>query len=80
MFLFADMTGIPAKPTYCSLIRCSSDGLEFDLDGAEDCRWIYNALIEYTMGLYRMGERAPDPDERQDCTTWLAELEKAGSR
>jgi geranylgeranyl transferase type-2 subunit alpha len=46
------------------------------LDGAEDCKWIYNALIEYTMALCRMEERAPDLDERQDCTRWLAELRK----
>ena len=44
------------------------------LDGAEDCKWIYNALIEYTMALCRMEERAPNSDERQDCTTRLAEL------
>ena len=30
------------------------------LDGAEDCKWIYNALIDYTMALCRMEERAPD--------------------
>ena len=44
------------------------------LDGAEDCKWIYNALIEYTMALCRMEERAPDSDEKQDCTLWLTEL------
>lgn len=46
------------------------------LDGAEDCKWIYNALIDYTMALCRMEERKPDLDERQDCATWLAELRK----
>ncbi|KAE9376088.1 geranylgeranyl transferas-like protein type II alpha subunit [Stipitochalara longipes BDJ] len=46
------------------------------LDGAEDCKWIYNALIEYTMALCQMEERVPDSNEKQDCVTWLAELRK----
>ena len=46
------------------------------LDGAEDCKWIYNALIDYRMALCRMEERMPDLDEKQDCATWLAELRK----
>jgi geranylgeranyl transferase type-2 subunit alpha len=46
------------------------------LDGAEDCKWIYNALIDYTMALCRIEERAVDSDERQDCATWLTELRK----
>lgn len=46
------------------------------LDGAEDCKWIYIALIDYTMALIRMGERDPEPDEKDDCKTWLAELRK----
>jgi hypothetical protein len=35
------------------------------LNGAEDCKWIFNALIDYTMVLCRMEERAPESDERQ---------------
>ncbi|KAF8856427.1 geranylgeranyl transferas-like protein type II alpha subunit [Acephala macrosclerotiorum] len=46
------------------------------LDGAEDCKWIYNALIEYTMALCQIEERDPDRDEKQDCQAWLAELRK----
>jgi geranylgeranyl transferase type-2 subunit alpha len=46
------------------------------LDGAEDCKWIYDALVEYTMALSRMEERAPKRDEGQDCKAWLAELGK----
>ncbi|KAE8450862.1 hypothetical protein EG329_005775 [Mollisiaceae sp. DMI_Dod_QoI] len=46
------------------------------LDGAEDCKWIYNALIEYTIALCQMEERDPDCDEKQDCKAWLAELRK----
>lgn len=46
------------------------------LDGAEDCKWIYDALIEYTMALCKMEERAPEQDESQDCKAWLGELRK----
>ncbi|CZR52595.1 related to geranylgeranyl transferase alpha chain [Phialocephala subalpina] len=46
------------------------------LDGAEDCKWIYNALIEYTMALCQIEGRGPDSDEKQDCEAWLAELRK----
>jgi geranylgeranyl transferase type-2 subunit alpha len=46
------------------------------LDGAEDCKWIYDALIEYTMALCQMEQRMPGFDEKQDCAAWLAELRK----
>ncbi|KAL5323824.1 hypothetical protein ACEPPN_008366 [Leptodophora sp. 'Broadleaf-Isolate-01'] len=46
------------------------------LDGAEDCKWIYDALIEYTMALCLMEEREPQVDERADCKAWLEELRK----
>jgi geranylgeranyl transferase type-2 subunit alpha len=49
------------------------------LDGAEDCKWIYDALIEYTMALCKMEERAPESDESQDCKAWLEELRKLDS-
>jgi geranylgeranyl transferase type-2 subunit alpha len=46
------------------------------LDGAEDCKWIYNALFEYTLALCEMEERQPHDDEKQDFTSWLVELRK----
>ena len=46
------------------------------LDGAEDCKWIYNALLESTMALWQMEERFPEEDEKNDCKAWLAELRK----
>ncbi|KAG9241623.1 geranylgeranyl transferas-like protein type II alpha subunit [Calycina marina] len=46
------------------------------LDGAEDCKWIYDALLEYTLVLCRMREREATPEERQDCLLWLSELRK----
>lgn len=46
------------------------------LDGAEDCKWIYDALLEYTLALCEMDERQTNGDEKQDCAAWLAELRK----
>ena len=46
------------------------------LDGAEDCKWVYNALLEYTMALCEIEERQPRDDEKEDCRSWLAELRK----
>lgn len=46
------------------------------LDGAEDCKWVYNALLEYTMALCEMEERRPRDDEKEDCRLWLTELRK----
>jgi len=46
------------------------------LDGAEDCKWIYNALLEYTLAICQMEEREPHGEEKQDCISWLAELRK----
>ncbi len=45
------------------------------LDGAEDCKWIYNALLEYTLALCEMEERTPTDDERVDLTAWLNHLQ-----
>jgi geranylgeranyl transferase type-2 subunit alpha len=46
------------------------------LDGAEDCKWVYNSLLEYTMALCEMEERKPREDEREDCRSWVADLRK----
>ncbi|PBP23709.1 geranylgeranyl transferase type 2 alpha [Diplocarpon rosae] len=46
------------------------------LDGAEDCKWIYDALIEYSLAFCLMEARVPRLEEKQDCIAWLAELRK----
>jgi len=49
------------------------------LDGAEDCKWIYNALLEYTLVVCQMEEREPRGEEKQDCISWMSELRKLDS-
>lgn len=46
------------------------------LNGAEDCKWIYNALLEYTLALSRMQNRQPQQVDKEECRSWLAELRK----
>jgi geranylgeranyl transferase type-2 subunit alpha len=49
------------------------------LDGAEDCKWIYIALLEYTLALSRMENRLPLSEEMDMCREWLEELRKLDS-
>ncbi|CAG8973697.1 hypothetical protein HYALB_00006968 [Hymenoscyphus albidus] len=44
------------------------------LEDADDCKWIYDALIEYTMSLSQMEQRQLDKDETEDCKLWLSKL------
>lgn len=53
--------------------------LEDMLDGAEDSKWIYSALIEYSLALTRMEERQPDPAELSNCRNWLQQLRSLDS-
>lgn len=46
------------------------------LDGGEDCKWVYDALFEYTLAVCELEERLPEGDEIQDCKAWLSELRK----
>ncbi|OBT75222.1 hypothetical protein VF21_06120 [Pseudogymnoascus sp. 05NY08] len=52
------------------------DDLKEMLDGAEDCKWIYNGLYEYTLAICRTCERQPTSDELKDLKLWLGELKK----
>ena len=44
------------------------------LDGAEDCKWIYQALIDLSLLFQRLGGRWPE--QATDIEKWLGELEK----
>lgn len=46
------------------------------LDGGEDCKWVFDALFEYTLAVCEMEMRLPEHDEVQDCKDWLSELRK----
>ena len=44
------------------------------LDGAEDCKWIYQALIDLSLLFQRLGGRWPE--QAVDVEKWLGELER----
>jgi geranylgeranyl transferase type-2 subunit alpha len=46
------------------------------LDGAEDCKWIYNALNDYTTALWHLKGQQPPPEVKHNLKVWLAELRK----
>lgn len=46
------------------------------LDGAEDSKWIYNALIDCTAAIWEMKGHQTPLAARQDLKTWLDELRK----
>jgi geranylgeranyl transferase type-2 subunit alpha len=46
------------------------------LVGAEDCKWIYIALLEYTLALSQMQNRQLHEVEKEECRSWLTELRK----
>lgn len=46
------------------------------LDGAEDCKWIYHGLFEYTLALCKLLQQQPTEVEKNDLRAWLCELRK----
>lgn len=46
------------------------------LDGAEDSKWIYNALIDCTTALWQIKELPAPHKEKQNLRMWLDELRK----
>ncbi|KAI1003924.1 hypothetical protein K3495_g4285 [Podosphaera aphanis] len=70
--IFPDMT-IPSR---CEHIKEQINILNEMRDEAEDCKWIYNALIEYTRDLCKLEGRDLLPEENESCKTWLQELRK----
>lgn len=46
------------------------------LDGAEDCKYIYQALLEYSKRRLELGGDDKEADTRRDMAGWLEELKK----
>ncbi len=50
------------------------DNIKDLLEDYVDVKWIYEALLEYTVALTQLQERRPEPDELQDLQAWLEKL------
>jgi len=44
------------------------------LEDYDDIKWVYEALLEYTVGLAALERREATPDERRDLADWLEKL------
>lgn len=44
------------------------------VEGAEDCKWIYNALLDYTLASAKLQQREITEAERADVQEWLEDL------
>jgi geranylgeranyl transferase type-2 subunit alpha len=57
-------------------IRSEIQEIQEMLDGAEDCKYIYQALIEYTMLASKVEGDSLSSDDREQILSWLSELKK----
>jgi geranylgeranyl transferase type-2 subunit alpha len=69
------MTPNLSTPERLEYIRSEIEEIQEMLDGAEDCKYIYQALIEYTM-LASKVEGKLVSDDREQILSWLSELKK----
>lgn len=60
----------------CEYIRQQLVILQEMLDGAEDCKWIYIAAIDYTFAICRIEKRDLSVEETSNCILWISELNK----
>jgi geranylgeranyl transferase type-2 subunit alpha len=44
------------------------------LEDYDDIKWIYEALMEYTISVSQLEEREPQSEEKEDLKGWLAKL------
>ena len=46
------------------------------LEDYEDIKWIYEALMEYTLAMCRLDGRGPSDDEKRGLKKWLTQLRR----
>ncbi|WQF81279.1 hypothetical protein CDEST_06293 [Colletotrichum destructivum] len=57
-------------------VRCEIDGIKELLEDYDDIVWIYKALLDYTIALPKLEERAPDNGEVAELGAWMAEVRR----
>jgi geranylgeranyl transferase type-2 subunit alpha len=56
-----------------------ADEIEFVLemkDEAEDCKWIYQSLIQLVLEYQKQAGQWPEKGSKDDVRTWMTELKK----
>lgn len=52
------------------------DDIKDLLEDYDDCKLIYEALMDYTLALARLEERQPIEEEQEDLKQWLSKLQE----
>lgn len=55
-------------------VTAELEEIEELLEDFEDVKWIYEALLEYTLSLQRLEERQLDASEKERLVQWVAKL------
>ncbi|RKF61946.1 Geranylgeranyl transferase type-2 subunit alpha [Erysiphe neolycopersici] len=58
----------------CEYVQQQLEILKEMLDGAEDCKWIYNALIDYTLALRQLQKLEVLSEDKLEFKIWLKAL------
>jgi geranylgeranyl transferase type-2 subunit alpha len=57
-------------------VRREIDDIKDLLEDYDDVKWIYEALMEYTLSLCHLEGRGLDDDEKAELRSWLGQLRK----
>lgn len=82
-YLMSNVTDYVGQPTIIpklefkdrvTYVTTELEDLEEILEDFSDVKWIYEALLEYTLSLQRLEERQPDAAEKERLGVWLRKL------
>lgn len=82
-YLMSNVTDYVGRPTIMpnlefedrvTYVTTELEELEEILEDFGDVKWIYEALLEYTLSLQRLEERQPDAAEKERLGAWLGKL------
>ena len=55
-------------------VRSQLENLNEVVEEADDCKWVYEALLEYTLASSKLEAREPSLEERNRCELWLKKM------
>lgn len=57
-----------------SYVKSQLSNLSEVAEEADDCKWVYEALLEYTLAYSRLEARKPSAKEMENFGHWLAKI------
>jgi geranylgeranyl transferase type-2 subunit alpha len=82
-FLMLNLTDYMSRPTIApnltredrvTYLTRELDAIRDLLEDYYDVKWIYEALMEYTISLCQLEDREPHDQEKDDLRNWLSQL------